>query len=157
MHPSAIITRSCDVTDRALDKRFTRHRHRYGRRGSKSRANIRWSWNDSRPITTAVSNRSNPLRFIYRWWIPLERRTLLACYITILEEGVLPVLDQDQREEVVQQFFLVKFLIIRSFEKRIRIGVTKFDFCMQFCTQYVKIKILRLSRNVEEKGRCLSR
>lgn len=81
----------------------------------------------------------------------------MACYITILEEGVLPVLDQDQREEVVQQFFLVKFLIIRSFEKRIRIGVTKFDFCMQFCTQYVKIKILRLSRNVEEKGRCLSR
>lgn len=80
----------------------------------------------------------------------------MACYITILEEGVLPVLDQDQREEVVQQFFLVKFLIISIFRNKNRCNKVRF-LCMQFCTQYVKIKILRLSRNVEEKGRCLSR
>lgn len=137
-HYNSILRRN---GDRALDKRFTRHRHRYGRRGSKSRANIRWSWNDSRPITT-VSNRSNPLRFIYCRLMDTYGEEKRHWRVTLQSWRRASFL----KEKIACPTIFPRKISDR-FEKRIRIGVTKFDFrVLQVSTRYKDKKIRMLKR-----------
>lgn len=139
MHPSAIITRSCDVTE---IEHWTNDLPGIAIDTEGEAQSLAQTSGD--PGTIHVPLRPSRIDqipcglYIAGWWIPMERKNVTGV-LHYNPGGGRPF---SKRRLLVQQFFLVKFLIVSK-----RIGVTKFDFrVLQVSTRYKDKKIRMLKR-----------